>query len=194
MVKHKGGVAMTELERKRCYDLGIFVAVLEEVTTILKGKCTVVVGKAAEAYRESVNSNSVWKVCVEGPEGVHWHESAALLVCCGAVPVQLPSLTVPPALTSLPSAEVGGISLHNLDYMVNPAHVRELLAQQPLRTSTDKDGLQNSRTDEVWAVVGNSHSAMLVVKNLHDCGVKRILNFHRSELKFMHVTEEGWTR
>jgi hypothetical protein len=78
--------------------------------------------------------------------------------------------------------------------MVNPAHVRGLLADAPF---TEDGGLRspsNSLTDEVWAVVGNSHSAMLVVKNLHDCGVKRILNFHRSELKFMHVTEEGWTR
>jgi hypothetical protein len=190
-VKLRGGIIMTDLERKKCYDLGIFVDTLVEVTTLLKAKCTTVVGKTVEARMESEASGGVWRVCVDGPEGPQWFESAALLVCCGAAPVQLPSFCTSPALSVLPYTTLGDTVLHNLDYMVNPAHVRAL------RTKSICSDLQEPSTcplEETWAVVGNSHSAMLVVKNLHDCGVKRILNFHRSDLKFMHVTEEGWTR
>lgn len=45
-----------------------------------------------------------------------------------------------------------------------------------------------------WAVVGSSHSAMLVVKNLHEAGVVKITNFYRSSFRFNHVTDEGWSR
>ena len=67
--------------------------------------------------------------------------------------------------------------------MVDPQYCINLIIAQDLAES-----------DSVWAVIGGSHSAMLVVKNLVEAGAKNIVNIYRSDLRFMHATEEGWLR
>lgn len=49
----------------------------------------------------------------------------------------------------------------------------------------NKDLLKyNLSTDDTIAVFGSSHSAVLVLKNLVDLNIKRIINFYRSPLKY----------
>ncbi len=44
------------------------------------------------------------------------------------------------------------------------------------------------------ACSGSSHSAMLIVKNLFEQGVRNIVNIVRTDYRFMYDTEEGWPR
>ena len=72
---------------------------------------------------------------------------------------------------------------YSMDKMVDPHYCINLIAQDLSESDSS-----------VWAVIGGSHSAMLVVKNLVEAGAKKIINIYRSDLRFMHATEEGWLR
>lgn len=51
---------------------------------------------------------------------------------------------------------------------------------------------QRMTAAETVGVFGGSHSAMIVIQNLLDAGVKRIVNFYRTPLRFAKPME-GWT-
>eukprot|EP01035_Chromulina_nebulosa_P008593 gene8593-11647_t len=76
---------------------------------------------------------------------------------------------------------------HSMDKMVDPQYCINIIAEELPSES-------HSISPAVWAVIGGSHSAMLVVKNLVEAGAKKIINIYRSDLRFMHKTEEGWLR
>lgn len=55
----------------------------------------------------------------------------------------------------------------------------------PLQDAMDSERIhQHCQPDDTVAVFGSSHSAMLVLRNLVDSGVKRIVNFYRSPLRY----------
>ena len=64
----------------------------------------------------------------------------------------------------------------------------------PFRCAEIVQGGRTNEEEPVWAVIGGSHSAMLIVMNLIEAGASKIINFYRSDLRFMHVTEDGWLR
>jgi len=47
-------------------------------------------------------------------------------------------------------------------------------------------------SQDVFAVFGSSHSAVLVLKNLVELGIKRIINFYQSPMRYA-IPMEGWT-
>lgn len=62
----------------------------------------------------------------------------------------------------------------------------------PLQDAMDAERILNHIThDETVAVFGSSHSAMLVLRNLVESGVKRIINFYRSPLCYA-VYLDNW--
>ena len=75
-----------------------------------------------------------------------------------------------------------------MDKMVDPQYCINIIAQD---SSSESDSMV---APAVWAVIGGSHSAMLVVKNLVEAGAKKIINIYRSDLRFMYTTEGGWPR
>jgi len=77
---------------------------------------------------------------------------------------------------------------HNLDEMVSPHYCGDLF--NPRNAGDDLNVLSKTVP---WAVIGSSHSAMLVVKNLCEAGVQNIVNFYRSELRLMHIAPDGST-
>ena len=194
-VREKGKLVMSELELERCYDLGLFVSTLEEMNTMLTSKVECVKGTVTLINKENVSGD--WCVNVSTDEGVKALLVDVVLVCCGSAPTQLSSLQLPKHELSKPFAKLDGFILHNLDFMVDPVHVRNYLQFSHYRASTAEatEGTTAlAGSQDTWVVLGNSHSAMLVIMNLYESGVRNIINFHRSELKFMHVTEEGWKR
>ena len=50
----------------------------------------------------------------------------------------------------------------------------------------------NISDDDNVAVFGSSHSAIAIIKNLLDCGVKNVINLYRSPLKYA-LRMQGWT-
>lgn len=49
---------------------------------------------------------------------------------------------------------------------------------------------QQVTNDDVIAVFGSSHSAVMIVRDLLACGVKRVINFYRSPLRFALFMED----
>ncbi len=61
-----------------------------------------------------------------------------------------------------------------------------------LQDAMDGDGIKNHlEPDDIVAVFGSSHSAVLALKNLVNCSVKKIINFYRSPLLYAIYTNEG---
>lgn len=55
----------------------------------------------------------------------------------------------------------------------------------PFEIAIDKKRLSDViNTDETYAVFGSSHSAIMIIKDLVDLGVKKIINFYRSPCKY----------
>lgn len=62
----------------------------------------------------------------------------------------------------------------------------------PLEVAMDKLQLSaNIQANDVVAVFGSSHSAILVLRNLVECGVKQIINFYRMPLRYAISLDEG---
>jgi hypothetical protein len=177
----KGKVAMGELPLNVCYDLGVFVESLEEVAVNLANRSERIAGFVYEIRQ---TENGLWTVFVSDKKTKVLVTCDAVLLCCGASPTPFVGTGILPLADEQPHVQLDDHTrLHNLDYVVDPCYVRQLV-EQSLPTARD----------EVWAVVGNSHSAMLVIKNLYECGVRNIVNYYRSDIKFMHTTPEGWVR
>lgn len=181
LLANSGKRTMNGLSRDVCYDLGVFVETLEAVQDILIPKTNAIVGMA-EVIRRNADEGS-WDVVVRDRSGIVNVHCDTVLICCGAVPAAHPSLPSPGQVEADHWHLDDRTVVHDLDRMVDPCYLHQLL----------QDTVPQAK-EQVWAVVGNSHSAMLVMKNLHDCGVRRIVNYHRSDVKFMHQTAEGWAR
>lgn len=62
----------------------------------------------------------------------------------------------------------------------------------PLQDAMDSESIKNYlRPDDIVAVFGSSHSAVLALKHLVDCSVKKIINFYRSPLVYAIYTDNG---
>jgi pyruvate/2-oxoglutarate dehydrogenase complex dihydrolipoamide dehydrogenase (E3) component len=178
--RSNGAVCMSDLEQDKCYDLGIFVSTVDDCAKVLQKRVTCMYGQVT--YLTALGSFNKWKVHVRDNEGRDFCESADIvLLCCGAKPKVFG--TSPPQSSSELYYILDGVKMHNLDYMVDPLYCKTLL-QQELR----------NLNDVTWAVIGNSHSAMLVLMNLIQAGATQIVNLYRSEPRFMHTTDEGWLK
>ena len=179
----QGKTAMSTLKDLECYDLGLYVDTFTDFVDILSRRVTAIQGSVIDLYSSDVGSYCTWQVTVKSYDGAATtvHEADAVILCTGSCPI-LP----PPTL--IPSADFGltGICQHNLDEMVCPQHCNDLFNVRD--AGSDLNVLSR---DVPWAVIGSSHSAMLVVKNLCEAGVRNIVNFYRSELRFMHAAPDG---
>lgn len=207
--RSRGERVMSDLEINVCYDLGLFVDTIAEVRKLLMTKTTALVGEVCEIVYD-VGTRS-WNVCMVCAGPICWHSTDVVLYCGGSRPTVLSELDWSDEQRRQPSVQKSGIIFHNLDYMVDPVYCTQLLTQSmEAETATTKivdeqacghlHNVPNTNTDdnqqsiEKWAVVGNSHSGMLVMMNLYESGVRNIINFLRSDLRFMHDTAEGWRR
>lgn len=175
-------MVMSDLDFNTCYDLGVFVNTLSDVRELIMKSTTILKGEATEIIFDSVAQ--CWNVCTKIGDEMFWHTADVVLYCGGSRPIILHELSMTEEQRRSPCVEMSNIVFHNLDYMVDPKHCSELLSIDDAHYMRDTK----------WAVVGNSHSAMLVMMNLYEAGARNIVNFHRSDLRFMHDTEEGWRR
>ena len=192
---------MTDLSPSDCHPLSSFVDALEDATAALlsDSRCMAIKGNALRMNKSfQSNHHEKWETTVRFQAGhLQTVYSDALVYSCGGKPIEI-SLQPPPSLSSssppLPPPPVSVLSTasaekeptlpvyYSMDKMVDPQYCINLIAQDL------------TKSDSVWAVIGGSHSAMLVVKNLVEAGAKNIVNIYRSDLRFMHATEEGWLR
>lgn len=170
--RKKGLTVMSDLPPNTWAPLGLFVEILEDITKILMHKSTCHNGFVTKMEK---TEKMIWSIEVskENHKKVKTIDSEAIIYCCGCKPIEL----------NVDAEELRkiGVKLHKLDLTVDENYIN-------LTENAEK--LKN----EVWGVAGSSHSGMLVVKNLYEQGVKKIINIHRNGLKFMHQTHDGWVR
>lgn len=177
--QHPGRPILTDLSPGQCPDLGLFVDALEDSVCALREKVRVVDGTVVTLHSASRDA-SEWTIGVrmatdcrpgEPPGQPDMALSVdAVILCTGSRPRPSP---VRPA---------GGAAEHHIDVAVDPTAVAAALRRTPgLRAQT-------------WAVVGNSHSGMLAIKNLIESGVKRVVNIYRSEIRYFYSSPDGHIR
>jgi hypothetical protein len=180
--KLKGEVVMSDLELDRCHSLSTFVDALEDATTVLKNKVHRIIQGGMKSIH--LSENGKWRCFTDS--NVTLEEVDAVVLTNGCHPRWLPPFPTvehsqQPKRSIVKCNKTDNdkvVDFYSLDLMVDPLHCREQLSSL-------------SRTSSKWAVVGNSHSGMLVVKNLIEAGFTNVVNFHRSPLKFMHTNERG---
>lgn len=179
----QGKAAMSTLRDLECYDLGLYVDTFTDFVDILSRRVTAIRGSVIDLHSSGLGLHCTWQVTVKSCDGgaTTVHEADAVILCTGSCPILPPSL--------IPSTEFGlsGICQHNLDEMVCPQYCSDLFNFR----DAGSDDLNVLSRDVPWTVIGSSHSAMLVVKNLCEAGVQNIVNFYRSELRFMHAAPNG---
>lgn len=178
--RKRGEVVMADLPENRCFDLGYLVDALDDMTTELLPQVNAISGTVRSLQR---TNDHRWKFEVEA--GTHSGLSTgyvdAVIHITGCKPKPLPNFPMvevnqPPKSMRLTGGEE--VLVHSLDLMVDPVECQRITALYP---STDR-----------WVVIGDSHSGMLVVKNLVEGGAsKNVVNVFRSPLRFMHVTSAG---
>ncbi|RYY84748.1 hypothetical protein EON63_08625 [archaeon] len=195
-----GQPVMAQWDGDQCYPLGAFVECLEDCTKELLPLTKAMFGTVTSM---SKTSGSGWKIEVAPSSNQHVHrhaystsasqvvtcEADVVILMCGSKPVCLPGLpqlndtdgkrTIQHTTTDTPTHTTTFTTFHPLDQLVCPKYVNTLIHTNPtLRTQT-------------WGVIGSSHSGMLVVKNLVESGVSRVVSYYRSPMKFMHITPTG---
>jgi cation diffusion facilitator CzcD-associated flavoprotein CzcO len=178
--KEKGHVIMRDLDENQCFALGYFVDSLDDMTAELLPKVNAIRGKVLSLKKTVNHSTMEWNYEVQDTKNGFTTQGTAdaVINTCGSRPRPLPNLPlIDEAQPYQPIAHLNNAYLHSLDLMVDPIECQRISRQFP---STDR-----------WSVIGDSHSGMLVVKNLVEGGVQNISNFHRSPLKFMYTTPAG---
>ncbi len=184
--RQRGNFVMSDLPFDTCHNLAILVDALQDTSDVLKRK----VHHLVYGYMESIKlmEDGRWEYFILSKYHGHLRNlvDAVVLVngchprCLPQFPLvqeSSPSLSV--AVTSSIKGESKIVKFHSLDLLLDPIYTQELLRSN--------EECLNQR----WAVIGNSHSGMLVVKNLLEAGHKDIVNLHRSPMKFMHKNERG---
>jgi hypothetical protein len=170
--RSRGRSSMADLPRSQCFPLGVFVESLEDATAALKDQAEISEGVVSRLHFNAASSS--WDVYArdasreEDAQRVYGPFDAVVL-CTGASPIQ-------------PGEPVEGAQVHDVDRMVCPRYAAEMLSSAP------------PRAEETWVVVGNSHSGVLVVKNLVEGGAKRVICVQKRPLRFMTQMPEGHLR
>lgn len=173
---------MSDKDPDLCFELNWLVTALEDCTSVLRKKVNTVNGIVKEIFVDGGWNR--WNIYVHSTTGLSKYRADVVLLCTGCKP------TVVNTASCIHSTlqDISDIKFHCMDLMVNPLYCSNLLQHSSLRS------LASSTRSDVWAVVGSSHSAMLIVKNLFEAGAKTIINLYRSNFRFMHTTIEGWKR
>ena len=166
--RSRGQSALSDLPRTQCFPLGVFVESLEDATLALKDQAEIREGVASRLHFDA--TNNTWDVYVRSADTESVCRTFdAVVLCTGASPIQ-------------PGEPIVGANVHDIDCMVCPQHTAEIFRSAP------------SRADETWVVVGNSHSGVLAVKNLVECGARRVICIQKRPLRFMTLMPEGYLR
>lgn len=165
--KLKNELTLGDLSSTECSDLNYLVDVLEYITVLLQShpSVTVIQGKVT-----LIILTNQWDIKVSVFDHNIQHVSSDFVIMATGATPNLPS-NVPPNSPN-----------HSVDMMVNTNTVKYFFEQHPEMLRLP------------WAVVGSSHSAMLVIKNFIEVGVQSIVNYYRSDFIFEDLTEEGWYR
>lgn len=187
---------MSDLPTSECHPLGSFVEALEDATCNLlaDSRCQAVKGIAVLLQKSSSQRDDIpWSTTVrldKSKENISEsvdkslaiYKSHGIIFSCGGKPIEI-SLT-----SNVPDSSGNGNeflpTFYSMDKMVDPQYCLELHQSEEFQ----------HKQPAVWAVIGGSHSAMLIVKNLVEAGAKKVINIYRSDLRFMHQTEEGWLK
>lgn len=177
--RKRGEKVMADLPPNICYELGYLVDALEDMTTeLLHNVKHAVAGKVTLLERLSSDQWKVTSQLSTGDERVDVVDVVILIPGCIPKPLPItPAIVADQAPAHITLTTGSSFFLHSLDLMVDPLKCAQTAKQYPL---TDK-----------WLVIGDSHSGMLVVKNLIEAGIPNVLNFYRSPLRFMHITASG---
>lgn len=163
-----GKSTLSTLPPADCADLGVFIDALEDSVEALRTQVKSIVGTAVSLHRDACSKE--WTVRVLAAHGaVEELQADAVMLCPGSHPCSPGPV----------AARFGDISL--------------IAAMDPIRLRAALDASPASR-DEPWAVVGNSHSGMLAVKNLIEAGVRHVLSIYRSDLTYFSHSDDGYIR
>lgn len=160
-------VTLGDLPAQECSKLGYLVDALQHISPILQSHPLVSV---IHGTVTSMLLTDKWNITVSSSNNLQSiHCADYVIMATGAIP-------------KLPSNISPNSPHHPVDMMVNTNTVKQYFHDHP-------DLLVLP-----WAVVGSSHSAMLIIKNMIEVGVQRIVNYYRSDFIFEELTEEGWFR
>jgi hypothetical protein len=180
--RKKGEKVMADLPLDQCFPLGVFVDSLEDMTTELLPKVDSIYGNVVSLRKSSEENELSWTFQVKETKSNALVTGTvdAVIDTCGCKPKGLPNFPFvekddQPKTFLLQGNEKALV--HSLDLMVDPVECQKIAALYP---STDR-----------WLIVGDSHSGMLVIKNLFEGGIRNISNIYRSPLKFMYTTPTG---
>lgn len=178
---YKIGDVLSDLDGGQCHSLKYFIEALEDTSTVLRPKTTNISGSVIAA-KFFTNSNT-WSIQVQLSDTITCIdlEVDCLILACGCVPIV-------PSIQQIVKTNVDEViwkgCIHSLDRFVNTLAVKAEL---------EKD----KSIDDKWCVVGTSHSALLVMKNLIENGIQvnRIINIYKSrELRFQGYDSHGRLR
>jgi hypothetical protein len=165
----RGEIVLSDLNKNDCHDLKYLVDALDDATLVLQQKCSEVVNGVAVGL-EQTRSNKWQGILLDNlSENKLTKSFDAVIYCPGSVPRS-------------PQMNFVDCKVYGMDMMVDPLYVRSHFGTNP------------SHRYQTWGVVGSSHSAILIIKNLIECEVENIVNIYRSDLKFQHAVEEGWLK
>lgn len=164
--------AMIELKPDECYPLSSFVAALEDSQLSMLSRVNSYVGKVTGLSKTSRNDKWTVEITSKCPTT---HTSRFETIACDAIIYACGAQPIIPHRSS-------EFKLHEMDLMVDPIYVQKLIEANPTIASAP------------FVVVGGSHSAMLIVMNMIENGFSNVINIYRSELRFMHITEDGYVK
>lgn len=170
--KGKNENTLIEMEDGKCASLGYFVDAVIDATEMLKTYSMVEITQGHVTSLEKFSREGSWALEISLQSGdVISEEVDGVIYACGGNPI------VP--FDFFPSASS---VVHHMDLMVNPSYVKDLFASEPHLISS------------AWGVVGNSHSGVLILKNLIENGASSVTCVSRSPMKFEHSCAEGYLK
>eukprot|EP01038_Epipyxis_sp_PR26KG_P009378 gene9378-12636_t len=178
--RKKDELVLSDLNGKECAKLGYFLDAIEDATEELKKSVQCIQGNVQELHK---TGKQEWLVSIR-LQSEATDDTKIIHFLCNFVIFASGGEPIFPVLTnSLFNCNNKIVpTVHHLDSLVDPIYCQNLANS-------------NKNTDiSKWAVFGGSHTAMLILKNLEESGFKNIVNFYRSELRFMHTTIGGWQK
>ena len=169
-----GKPVLSDLPPDACSTLSPFVDALEDTVKVLLRKSNALSGTVTAINGHKTAGRLSWQLTVS-QTSIRKTKSLgvdAVILSPGASPFTV----------DMPFVIESGLVQHHMDKMVDPGLVRTMVSAQPtLRHST-------------WAVVGNSHTGMLVLKNLVESGVKNVVSIYKSDIRYHKINCDGKER
>mmetsp|Transcript_8792 Transcript_8792/g.7859 ORF Transcript_8792/g.7859 Transcript_8792/m.7859 type:complete len:412 (-) Transcript_8792:14-1249(-) len=152
-----------------CMDLKYFCEALDDITNVLLENILV------QSYRgivTRIDQSNDWNIKITSNNNEEINLSTdAVILTCGSIPIN----SIANNISDIVNKKV---EIHSLDNVVDSNKVSSYINNN------------NKSLNEVWCVVGSSHSAMLILKNLIDNNINNIVNIYKSPFRYQHYKED----